>query len=387
MISGNIFNHRKVYTMSTREELTAIPKLRFVVIGVGAGIFHLHQSPLSSEDIEVVAVADVNPETGQPRADELGCPFYVDHRQLLAEVEADVAVIITPHPFHAPLAIACLQAGLHVLVEKPIAVQVAEADAMLEAAQKAKRLLVVNFQQRYRPEIQAARKLIQEGALGQLQYVSLTAAWLRTAKYFNFAGWRGTWKGEGGGLLMNQTPHDLDLICYLVGMPERVTAWTQTQLHQIETEDTVTAMLAWPNGANGAFHASTAEAGLKQRFEILGTGGLLQLGRGQFSFERFETEIREYIKTSEEMYRAPGLLPEPVELPEGSGSHQSVYDNFKAAIREGAPLIVDGASAAMSLEVANAMIYSSYMKEEVTLPLDRQKYADLLADLKAKRGT
>ena len=373
--------------MSTLEEPAAMPKLRFVVIGVGAGIFHLHQPPLSSDDIEVVAVADVNPETGQPRADALGCPFYIDHRQLLAEVEADAAVIITPHPFHASLAIDCLKAGLHVLVEKPIAVQVTESDAMLEAAKTAKRLLMVNFQQRYRPEIQAARTLIQDGALGQIQYVSLTAAWLRTAKYFNFAGWRGTWKGEGGGLLMNQTPHDLDLLCYLVGQPARITAWTQTQLHQIETEDTVTAMLAWPEGANGTFHASTAEAGLKQRFEILGTGGILQLGRGQFSFERFETEIREYIKTSEEMYRAPGLLPEAIELEQDGGGHQSVYDNFKAAIRDGVPLIAEGASTALSLEVANAMIYSSYLKEEVILPLDRQKYADLLADLKAGRRT
>ena len=358
-------------------------KLRFVVIGIGAGIFNSHRGPLSGDDVEVVAAADISAEAGQPKAEALGCPFYTDHRQMLAEVEADVATIVTPHPFHAPLAIDCFRAGLHVLVEKPIAIQVADADAMLAAAEEAGRLLVVNFQQRYRPEIQAARRLIQEGALGQIQYVSMTATSLRTAKYFNFAGWRGTWKGEGGGLLMNQTPHDLDLICYLVGRPERVNAWTRTQLHSIETEDTVTAMLAWPDGAQGTFHASTAEAGLQQRFEILGSGGILQLGQGRFSFERFETEIREYITTSQEMYRAPALIPETVELGPGEGRHQAVYDNLKAAIRTGQPLIADGASTSLALELANAMIYSSYTQQEVSMPLDRQKYADLLADLQA----
>ena len=367
----------------TSENTSIPPKLRHVVIGVGAGIFQLHRQGLQQEHVDLVAVADINPALGQPRADELGCAFYTDHRQMLAETQPEVAVIITPHPFHAPIAIDCFEAGCHVLVEKPVAVQVAEADAMIEAAEKAGRLLAVNYQQRHRPDVQAARQLIQAGALGQIQYASLAVASLRTDAYYKAATWRGTWSGEGGGVLMNQAPHDLDMLCYLLGRPERVLAWTRAQLHQIETEDTALAMVAWPGGAMGAIHASTAESGLPQRLEILGTAGCLRLERGQLNFARFETDLRDHIAHSAELYSAPPLRPETVELAAGRGDHLAVYRNFHAAILEGAPLMADGASARMSLELANAMIYSSYTHGEVKLPLERQKYANLLADLKA----
>jgi len=372
--------------MTTTENTPPTRKLRHVVIGVGAGIFQSHRVALDHEATDLVAVSDINAELGQQRADELGCAFYVDHQTMLAETRPDVATIVTPHPFHAPLAIDCFEAGCHVLVEKPIAVQVAEADAMIEAARKADRLLVVNYQQRFRPEVQAARKLIQEGHVGEIQYVSMATTSLRTKAYYDFAGWRGTWAGEGGGLLMNQAPHDLDMLCYLAGLPNRVFAWTPTQRHQIQTEDTVTAIMAWPNGATGSLHSSTAEAGLPQRLEILGTGGCLRLNRGQLSFERFETDLRDYIKNSQEKYRSPALHPEAVELGAGTGNHSAVYENLRAAIFEGQPLVVDGASATMSLELANAMIYAHYTGRQVDLPLDRQKYAALLADLKAGKS-
>jgi predicted dehydrogenase len=369
--------------MTTTENASSKTKLRHVVVGVGAGIFKLHRLGLQQENVDLVAVADINPDLGQPRADELDCAFYTDHRAMLAETQPDVAIVITPHPFHAPIAIDCFAAGCHVLVEKPMAVQVAEADAMIEAAQKAGRLLAVNFQQRHRPDVQAARELIQAGKLGQIQYIGMAVTSLRTNAYYQAATWRGTWTGEGGGVLMNQAPHDLDMLCYLLGLPERVLAWTPTQLHHIETEDTALAMLAWPDGAIGSLHVTTAEAGLPQRLEILGTSGCLRLERGQFSFARFETDLRDHIAHSTEQYRAPRLQPETVELGEGRGDHLAIYRNFHAAILEGAPVAADGASARMSLELANAMIYSNYTHTEVELPLDRQKYADLLADLKA----
>jgi predicted dehydrogenase len=358
--------------------------LRHVVIGVGAGIFNSHRVAYELHTAELVGVADVNPSAAQDQGEAFNVPYYTDHKAMLADLKPDVAVVVTPHPFHASLAIDCLAAGCHVLVEKPVAIQVAEADAMIEAAQKADRLLAVNFQRRLQPDVQAIHRLIQAGDLGEIQHVSMTATWLRTAAYYKFAGWRGTWKGEGGGLLMNQSPHDLDMLCYLVGMPDRVFAWTRTQMHAIETEDTALAMLSWPNGAMGTFHASTAEAGLPQRFEILGTGGVVRLNGNQLTFERFETELREYVATSTEHYRAPALKAEPIELGDGKGNHQAIYENFHAAILHGEPLAADGLSARQGLELANAMIYSSHTDTEVTLPLDRDKYAALLADLQAK---
>jgi predicted dehydrogenase len=304
---------------------------------------------------------------------------------MLAETQPDVAVILTPHPFHAPIAIDCLEAGCHVLVEKPMAIHVAEADAMIEAAAKANRLLTVNFQQRSRPEVQTARKLIQDGRLGEIQHVDMVEMWTRTAPYFQLASWRATWAGEGGGVLMNQAPHDLDILCYLMNMPSRVVAWTRTLLHQIETEDTVQAMLEWPNGALGSLHITTAEAGQPQRLEIVGTGGYLRIERGELVFEQFDTDLREFVLQSPNPYSQPAKQLVPVALESGAGNNLSIWRSLHAAILQGAPLIIDGIAGRMSLELANAMIYASHTRQEVELPLDRQAYAVLLEDLKAHR--
>ena len=358
--------------------------LRHVVIGMGAGIMEEHLRGLALETAELVAGCDVDEERGRKRADKLGCAFYADYRAMLAETEPDVAVILTPHPFHAPVAIDCLEAGCHVLVEKPMAVQVAEADAMVEAARRADRLLVVNFQRRYQATVRAARRMIQEGRLGEIQHVAMMAMWTRTAAYYNSGGWRATWAGEGGGVLLNQAPHDLDMICYLVGKPSRLFAWTRTLLHPIETEDTVEAMMEWPNGAMGSLHASTAEAGVRQRLEIVGTRGWLQMTGDAIAFEEAESDIREFIAGCPERFARPAFCGVPVACSgEEAGSHADVYRNLHDAILHGAELVVDGAAGLESLELANAMILSSYTRQEVELPLDRGQYAELLGRLQA----
>jgi predicted dehydrogenase len=357
--------------------------LRHAIIGVGAGILGAHRPALEVETARVVAASDVDAARGQQKAEELGCPFFADHREMLAETRPDVAVILAPHPFHAPLAIDCLQAGCHVLVEKPLAVQVAEADRMIETATRAGRLLAVNFQQRFRPDVQAARKLIQSGELGQIQHVDMTQTWTRTVAYYNMASWRGTWEGEGGGVLMNQAPHNLDLLCYLLGLPSKLVAWTRTLIHSIETEDTVQAMLEWPNGALGSIHISTAQAGQPQRLTLGGTKGVLQLGEEGLTFHQFETDLRDFVAHNPGPYSAPTRHPVAVELELGVANHVPVYRNLHAAILHGEPLRADGTAGCMSLELANAMIYSSHTHQEVTLPLDRGAYAALLDDLKA----
>ena len=358
--------------------------LRHAVIGIGAGVVGMHRPAWGLETVELVAGCDVNEVTGRSNADELGCAFYADHRTMLAETKPDVAVILSPHTFHAAIAIDCLKAGCHVLVEKPIAIHVAEADAMIAAAAQAGRLLAVNFQQRHRPEVRAAYRLIQEGRLGVLQHVDMAVAWTRPAAYFKLGTWRGTWAGEGGGVLMNQAPHNLDLICHLAGMPSRVVGWTRTQLHQIEVEDTVQAMMEWPNGAWGSLHISTAEAGRPERLEILGTNGYLQIAQGGVTYREFESDVRTFILESQRPFSAPEVHPVAVELEPGAGDHVAVYRNFHEAILHGAPLAADGAEGRMSLELANAMAYSSHTRSAVDLPLDRQKYAALLEELKAQ---
>lgn len=358
--------------------------LRHAIIGVGAGILSAHLPALQQlTDVAIVGAADVNSELGAARAGELGCPFFTDHRALLAATRPDVTIILTPHPFHAMLAIDALNAGSHVLVEKPMAVQVAEADAMIAAAEQNQRLLAINFQQRFRPEVEAAHRLIQSGQLGEIQRVTQIEPWLRTVAYYKSAGWRGTWQGEGGGVLMNQAPHSLDLLCHLVGMPKRVVAWNRTLRHQIEVEDTAMAMLEWENGGLGSIFFSTAEAG-PRRIEIVGTGGILQIHEdGTLHFQRYKPELRDHIANSPERFAAPAIVEETVALGNGLGKHIEVYQDFHRAILEGTPVRANGGEGRMSLELANAIIYSSYSGAAVELPLDRTNYAALLAELKA----
>jgi predicted dehydrogenase len=307
---------------------------------------------------------------------------------MIDTVKPDVVVVMTPHPLHAEMAIYALRAGCHVLCEKPIALHVQQADAMIAAAEETGNILAINFQQRLRPEIVAARTFLQSGGLGKIQHVDMKIAWTRTARYYGASSWKGRWNGEGGALLMNQCPHDLDLICDLIGMPSKVYAWTPTNVHKISAEDTAQAMLMWESGAIGSFHGSTAEAGMPQRFEIIGTRGVLQINKGEdLILRRFDSDVEEFIATSVEMFAAPGI--EEVILEQRSdlkGEHPDIYANFCSAILNGTPVAADPRTAIRGLELANAMIYSHYSGAAVELPLDRQKYADLLADLQAKEA-
>ena len=362
-------------------------RLKHVVIGVGAGIFKSHLPALTTlPSVDLVAVSDINTVEGRRRADELHCAFYEDYRQMLAEVRPDVAVILTPPFLHARVAIDCLQAGSHVLTEKPMAIQVAEADAMIEAAQSSKRLLAVMLQHRFRPEVIAARKLLREGTLGTIQRVELSAVWTRPSSYYEMAAWRATWAGEGGGVLTNQASHNLDVLCHLVGSPVRVFAWTRRLLHkQIETEDTVQAMLEWSNGALGALHISTAEADEDERLKIVGTRGLLELSHDRLVVQTLDVDIADYAIHASDPYAKPERHPYNVTLEAGKADFTAVYRNLHEAILHGSALSSSGVDARMELELANAIIYSSYKHREVGLPLDRQGYADLLKDLQALR--
>ena len=364
--------------------MTDHPKpLRHAVIGVGASVLEMHRPALKLATTQVVGVSDPDEEKGRQRAVELDCPFYRDHQKMLADTQPEVAVVLTPHPFHAAVSIDCLEAGAHVLVEKPMAVEVAEADAMIAAAKSSARLLAVNLQHRCRPAVRAARKLVEEGALGALQHVDMAVAWPRTAAYYRSAGWRATWRGEGGGVLMNQAPHHLDLLCYLLGRPARVTAWTRNLLHDLEVEDTAQAMLEWPGGTLGSLHISTAEADRPERLELVGTRGTLELRDGALSLNLLETDFRPFAASSADGFATPASRAEAVALEPGVGNHVAIYENLHAAILTGAPLVADGAQGRLSLELANAMILSSHTRRDVGLPLDAQGYGALLEDLRA----
>lgn len=353
--------------------------LRVVAIGAGANIFSSHRRGLKAIGAEVVGVYDVNEERARAIGLELGCPTHPDVATLLAE-PADLAIILAPHPFHAELAAASLRAGKHVLVEKPLAVEVAEADEMISEAERSGRTLAVAFQQRTRTEIQEARRLIQSGALGTIQRADVLGNWPRRAAYFRTAPWRGSWRGEGGGVLINQGQHDLDLLCYLAGKPRRVVGWTRTRTHSIETEDSVAAMLEWPNGALGAVRISTTEVDEPQRIEITGTTGRLRVRPGRLERWSNAVDFATYTASEGNPYASPTTHEEPP-FTGGDGNHEALYRNLAQALVGDEPLIASGRDAAVTLEVANAIIYSSHTGSQVELPLDRAAYGNLLQTL------
>ena len=363
--------------------MSDVDSLRYVVIGVAASIFPMHRRAQVTEGINVVAACDIRVEPGRQRAAEIGCVFYEDYRTMLVEARPDVAVIVTPHPLHPSMAIDCLRAGCHVLTEKPMAIDVASADQMIAEADKHQRVLAINFQQRFRPAVEKARALIEEGAIGPLVRTLSLEPWYRPAHYYRTATWRATWTGEGGGVLMNQAPHTLDILCHLAASPRKVWGWTRTRYHAIEVEDTAQAMLEYPNGAPGYLTASTVEAGVQPRVQVVGEKGALELVGNQLTIQRFTPSTREFMVTSTESFVSPQVSAETLDLPDTSGGHLAVYRDLKAAIAEGRPPRTDGRQGLMSLELANAITLSSYTGQPVALPLDRAAYSELLTRLKA----
>ena len=345
-------------------------RLRYGVIGAGV-VAPLHLQAIAAlDDVELVGISAHDQELAVARAQEAGCPSFVDHRELLA-LAPDVVVVCTPHPSHPPLAIEALEAGAHVLVEKPLAVEAREADTMIDAADRAGRLLGVCFQQRFRPVIAAARELIASGRLGELVRVSIVDPLYRPNAYYGTAGWRGTWKGEGGGVLMNQAPHTLDLLCHLAGPP--ATVW-----------GAVAAPLAadggrghgdrrcveYDNGAVGTIAVSTVEPGV-QRIELVGDRGRIEIVGESLAFERFEPPLSEHLPAATEMFEQPAIVSENVALPAGRGDHLDVHRDFAAAIRTGSAPRVPARDARWSLELANAIVLSTHTGQAVPLPVDR----------------
>ncbi|HKQ71429.1 MAG TPA: Gfo/Idh/MocA family oxidoreductase [Polyangiaceae bacterium] len=358
--------------------------LRYVLLGGAATIAKAHTEAISEiPGAVLVGMCDIDRARGESRAREARCAFFADHRALLAELRPDAAVICTPHPLHAPQAKDCLAEGAHVLVEKPLAIDVADGDELVRFAEERERVLAVNFQERFRPAVERARAFIGRGELGAMVRVLAVESRIRNAAYYRSASWRGTWQGEGGGVLVNQAQHALDVLCHVAGMPSRVWGVTRTRLHAMECEDTAHAMLEYEGGAIGYVTVSTAEAGAASGLEIVGDRAVLKLTGDELTVVRLETPLGEHIAAD----RAPlGLGTERAAIFARSRGHVAVHEDFAAAIRHGKRPRCDGHDGLMSLELANAITLSSLRDRAVALPLDRAAYSTLLDDLRAGRA-
>lgn len=335
---------------------------------------------------ELVAVCD---SKGAAADGFPGIPWFQNPEALIRSGTADAVLICTPHDSHAEIGIAALKAGLHVLVEKPIAVEKAEALKLLAAHRRPGQIFAGMFNQRTDPVYQKLRQLVASGELGQIHRVNWTAThWFRTEAYYAQGGWRATWAGEGGGVLLNQCPHNLDLFQWIFGMPSKVRGFCQFgRHHNIEVEDDVTAYFEYPDGMTGVFIASTGEAPGTNRLEVAAERGRVVVEDGRIEFQRNKIPATEFSRTTKKIFARPPVRNSSIRLPSHRGDqHIGILKNFTNAILRGETLLSPAAEGIHSVELANAILLSSIEDTTVELPLSAPRYAKLLARLKASSG-
>jgi len=350
-------------------------KVRLGIIGVG-NMGSSHSRYLLNGEVsrcELTAVCDIDTERLKPFAN---LKTFTDSGALIRSGEVDAVLIATPHYDHTTIGIDAFKQGLHVLVEKPISVHKADCERLIAAHKDSGLVFSAMFQLRTSPVYRKVKHLLDAGELGSIRRTSwIVTAWFRTQRYYDSGGWRATWRGEGGGVLLNQCPHNLDLFQWFCGLPVRVRAFCGLgKWHDIEVEDEVTAYFEYSNGATGTFVTSTGEAPGSDRLEVAGDRGRLILENGKLSFTRNEVGAEEFLKTSKEMFARPEVWNVDIPVRHAPAGHVIITQNFVDAILDGAPLIAPAVEGIHSVEFANAMLYSSFTGQTVDLPLDAAGY-------------
>jgi predicted dehydrogenase len=370
---------RRVFVARVDEE-QKMDAVRFGVVGVGGmGASHVHEM-LKLPEVKLVAGADVREEARGRFQAMHGLPCHESHKELVARDDVDAICVVTPHPSHKEITVDALRAGKHVLVEKPISSHVKDADEMIACAREAGKKLGVVFQMRFNPLLREGVRIVHSGELGDLLRISMIARHLRTQAYYRKGSrWRGTWRGEGGGLLLNQAPHALDFFLWLGGMPVRVWGLTGTRMHEMETEDEASALLEYPNGSHGAIQANTFEGPDGIELQVHGTRGRLIYDSAGLRLMTPAIPIDDFIAGSTSGMDTQKYETRSMDLRDAS-PHQETLRDFALAIIEDRPSLVPGEEGLKSLELANAIVLSSEREKCITLPIDRDEYAALLAE-------
>lgn len=311
-------------------------------------------------------------------------PFFEDFGRLLFSGKVDAVLIATPHHSHTTLGIEALNAGLHVLVEKPLGVQKADCERLIAAHKNQKQVFAAIFNQRTDPYYQKIRQLVHGGDLGKIRRINwIVTDWFRPEAYYSSGGWRATWAGEGGGVLLNQCPHNLDLYQWIFGMPAKVRGFCQMgRYHNIEVEDDVTAYFEYPDGATAIFITSTGEAPGTNRLEVTGEQGKLVLENGRLEFTRNEIQTSTFSRTTKESFSRPEVWNVQIPLPNDRGEqHLGIIKNFVGAILRGEELLAPASEGIHSVELGNAILLSSLLEQTLDLPISSTAYAEQLAAL------
>ena len=345
-------------------------KVRLGIVGVGGVGAARVDEALQTPEAEVVALCDVNEtnlKTAAAKAPRAA--LFRDANELFAARKADAIVLIVPHFLHAALALEALNAGLHVLIEKPMAIRLGECNRMLAAAQASGRILTVHHQFQIRQRHLAA--LMRSGAMGKLVRATYIANNCRNNAYYRSAAWRGKWKTEGGGVLINQAIHDIDAFVQLAGLPCEISARLGNQFHDIEVEDTCVASLRYPDGGSGLFAANVSSLSTLELTEFEGEKGILKCGKPSRFGRLPGNGVYDFFDARE----APMFAPRPEaawqDVPEAEPFEPgTLVRDFVQAVQQGRAPLVDPRNARDAVHFFNAIVLSHFLEKPMKLPLD-----------------
>lgn len=360
-------------------------KVRIGIVGIGnMGSTHSKNIIENKVDnLELAAVCDNSSQKQEWIAENLkGVKSFTDYKEMIDSGLIDAVLIATPHYLHPDIAIYAFEKGLHVMSEKPAGVYTKQVIEMNEAAKKTSKVFGIMFNQRTIPMYQKAREIVKSGRLGEpKRFIWIITDWYRTQSYYDSGTWRATWAGEGGGVLINQCPHNLDLWQWIFGMPNKVRSVCKFgKYHDIEVEDEVTAYAEYENGATATFITTTGECPGTNRLEITGDKGKLVIENGKISLWELSVPEREWCVTCKEGFATPEYTFSEVE-PEGvETGHNGILQNFTNAILNGEELLSPGYEGLNGLTISNAIHLSSFTNDWVDLPVDADLYYEKLSE-------
>jgi len=333
----------------------------------------------------LTAICDERPERIEWAEETFGDKVqrFSSYDDFFANADIDGVIVATPHYDHPSLAIKAFERGFHVLSEKPAGVYTKNVREMNEAAVKSGKVFGMMFNQRTNPLYQKVRELISSGELGEIKRTNwIITDWYRSQSYYDSGGWRATWAGEGGGVMLNQSPHQLDLWQWTTGlMPKRVRAFSGFgKYHDIEVEDDVTAYVEYENGATGVFITSTGEAPGTNRFEIAGDLGKLVVEDNKLTFSRLRQSEREFNRTYKGGFGEPECWKIDIPIRGKATDHLGIMNNWVDAILNGANLLAPGEEGIKSLTISNAVYLSSWLDDWVEMPIDEDLYYEKLQE-------
>ncbi len=364
-------------------------KIKLGIIGVG-NMGKGHSNNIiegKCPSVELVALADTDPAKLAWARENLpdSVALFDSAEAMLDSGLIDSCLVAVPHYDHPHYVLECFKRGLHVITEKPAGVYTSAVREMNEAAKKANVVFAIMFNQRTDPLYVRAHEIVKSGQLGNLKrMVWIITNWYRTQSYYDSGTWRGTWNGEGGGVLLNQAPHNLDLWQWICGMPKSIRAnCTVGKFHDIGVEDDVTIQAEYENGMSATFITTTGETPGTNRLEISGERGKIVIEEGKLRYWKLDRNERDICYNEKNgFYNSTPEYSEYVE--EVKLGHPAVLENFAQAILNGAELIAPGEEGINSLTISNAAYLSTWENKTVTLPIDEAAFEKHLNELRSK---